>query len=109
VESSRLILEGGIAAPSADIGAWLATWTRRDLLGFLAQFGVGARNSWGKERLAEVARTECAEQLRQRMADAGVIELAVEHTEAASLLRTYVEAARETWRVWLAFGVGFSN
>jgi hypothetical protein len=108
-ESTRLILEAGIAAPSTDVGAWLGTWTRRDLLGFLAQFGVGARNSWGKERLAEVARTECAEQLRQRMADAGVIELAVEHADAANLLRTYVEAARETWRVWLAFGVGFSD
>jgi hypothetical protein len=43
------------------------------------------------------------------MADAGVIELAVEHAEAANLLRIYVEAARETWRVWLAFGVGFSD
>ncbi|HKT60914.1 MAG TPA: hypothetical protein VJQ46_12765, partial [Gemmatimonadales bacterium] len=105
-ESSRLILESGIAEPSADIGAWLATWTRRDLLGFLAQFGVGARNSWGKERLAEVARTECAEQLRQRMAEAGVIELADQHLEAARLLRQHVEAARETWRVWLAFGTG---
>jgi len=108
-ESTRLILEAGIAAPSTDVSAWLGTWTRRDLLGFLAQFGVGARNSWGKERLAEVARTECAEQLRQRMADAGVIELAVEHAEAANLLRIYVKAARETWRVWLAFGVGFSD
>jgi hypothetical protein len=105
-ESSRLILESGIAAASTDVGAWLGTWTRRDLLGFLAQFGVGARNSWGKERLAEVARTECAEQLRQRMADAGVIELAAEHVEAAKLLRQHVEAARETWRVWLAFGTG---
>jgi len=105
-ESSRLILESGIAAPSADIAAWLGTWTRRDLLGFLAQFGVGARNSWGKERLAEVALTECADQLRQRMAEAGVIELAVEHGEAASLLRLHVEAARETWRVWLGFGTG---
>ena len=105
-ESSRLIVDSGIAAPSTDIGAWLGTWTRRDLLGFLAQFGVGARNSWGKERLAEVARTECAEQLRQRMAEAGVIELATEHLEAAKLLRTHVEAACETWRVWLAFGTG---
>jgi hypothetical protein len=108
-ESSRLILEAGIAAPSTDVPAWLGTWTRRDLLGFLAQFGVGARNSWGKERLADVARTECAEQLRQRMADAGVIELATEHLEAARLLRLHVEAARETWRVWLAFGTGFTD
>jgi hypothetical protein len=107
-ESSRLILESGIAAPSADIGAWVGTWTRRDLLGFLAQFGVGARNSWGKERLAEVAVTECADQLRRRMAEAGVIELAAEHAEAASLLRLHVEATRETWRVWLGFGTGFA-
>jgi hypothetical protein len=108
-ESSRLILETGIAAPSTDIGAWLGTWTRRDLLGFLAQFGVGARNSWSKERLADVARTECAEQLRQRMAEAGVIELAEEHLDAARLLRQHVEAARETWRVWLAFGTGLTE
>jgi hypothetical protein len=107
-ESSRLILDTGIAVPSTDIGAWLGTWTRRDLLGFLAQFGVGARNSWGKERLAEVARTECADKLQQRMADAGVMELANEHLEAARVLRLYVEAARETWRVWLAFGTGFA-
>jgi hypothetical protein len=107
-DSSRLILEAGVAVPSTDVGAWLGTWTRRDLLGFLAQFGVGARNSWGKERLADVARSECAEQLRQRMADAGVIELATEHTEAARLLRLYVEASRETWRVWLAFGTGLA-
>jgi hypothetical protein len=108
-ESSHLILETGIAAASTDVSAWLGTWTRRDLLGFLAQFGVGARNSWGKERLAEVAKTECAEQLRQRMADAGVIELANEHLDAARLLRLHVEAARETWRVWLAFGTGFGD
>jgi len=107
-ESSRLILGTGITVPSTDIAAWLGTWTRRDLLGFLTQFGVGARNSWGKERLADVARTECAEHLRQRMTDAGVIELANDHVEAARLLRCYVEAARETWRVWLAFGTGFA-
>src|SRR6476646_11849294 len=107
--SSRLILDTGIAAASTDVAAWLGTWTRRDLLGFLAQFGVGARNSWGKERLAEVARTECAEQLRQRMADAGVIELANEHLDAARLLRLHVEATRETWRAWLAFGTGFGD
>jgi hypothetical protein len=108
-ESSRLILETGIAAPSTDVGAWLGTWTRRDLLGFLAQFGVGARNSWSKERLADVARTECTEQLRQRMAEAGVIELAEEHFDAAGLLRQHVEGARETWRVWLAFGTGLAE
>jgi hypothetical protein len=108
-ESSRLILESRIAAPSTDIGAWVGTWTRRDLLGFLAQFGVGARNSWSKERLADVAQRECADQLRQRMAEAGVIELAGDHFEAGCLLRQHVEAARETWRVWLAFGTGLAE
>jgi hypothetical protein len=108
-ESSRLILATGIAVPASDIAAWLGTWTRRDLLGFLAQSGVEARNSWGKERLAEVAAAECAELLRQRMAEANVVELAEEYVEGARLLRAHVEAARETWRVWLAFGTGVSG
>jgi hypothetical protein len=105
-ESSRLILASGIAIPATDIGGWLGTWTRRDLLGFLAQSGVEARNSWGKERLAEVAASECADLLRQRMADANVVELAEEYVDGGKLLRTHVEAARESWRVWLAFGTG---
>ena len=104
--SSRLIMETGVVVPATDLDGWLGTWTRRDLLGFLAQSGVGARNSWGKERLAEVAKSECAEQLRTRMADAGVVELAPEHLEGAQLLRLHVEAVRECWRVWLAFGTG---
>jgi hypothetical protein len=104
--SSRLILATGIVVPATDLDGWLGTWTRRDLLGFLAQSGVGARNSWGKERLAEVAKTECAELLRSRMSDAGVVELAAEHVEGARLLREHVEATRECWRVWLAFGTG---
>jgi hypothetical protein len=108
-ESSRLILASGIAEPASDIGAWLGTWTRRDLLGFLAQSGVEARNSWGKERLAEVAGAECAELLRQRMAEAAVVELTEEYVEGAGLLRAYVEAVRETWRVWLAFGTGVTG
>ena len=107
-ESSRLILASGIVVPATDLDGWLGTWTRRDLLGFLAQSGVGARNSWGKERLVEVAQSECAELLRSRMADAGVVELAPEHVEAARLLRQHVEAARECWRVWLAFGTGIA-
>ena len=45
-------------------------WTRRDLLGFLTQCGVGPRNSWSKERLAEVAVAECAR--RGDAADDGV-------------------------------------
>jgi hypothetical protein len=104
--SSRLILSTGIVVPASDLDGWLSTWTRRDLLGFLAQSGVGARNSWGKERLAEVAKTECAELLRARMSDAGVVELAPEHAEGAKLLREHVESTRECWRVWLAFGTG---
>ena len=81
-------------------------WTRRDLLGFLAQAGVPARNSWGKERLAGVAKTDCAELLRARMAEAGVVELAPCHADGAQLLRAHVDAVRESWRVWLAFGTG---
>ena len=108
-ESSRLILASGIAVPACDNDDWLGTWTRRDLLGFLAQSGVEARNSWGKERLAEVAAAECTDLLRQRMAEANVVELAAEYAEGATLLRAYVEAARETWRVWLAFGTGVTS
>jgi hypothetical protein len=108
-ESSRLILTSGIAVPASDIGAWLGTWTRRDLLGFLAQSGVEARNSWGKERLADVAAVECTALLRQRMAEAAVVELAEAYVEGARLLRAHVEASRETWRVWLAFGTGITG
>jgi hypothetical protein len=104
--SSHLVLSTGVVVPATDLDGWLGTWTRRDLLGFLAQAGVGARNSWGKERLAEVAKTECGTLLRTRMADAGVVELAPEFSEAARLLRADVERTRECWRVWLAFGTG---
>ena len=105
-QSSKLILESGLVVPATDLEGWLGTWTRRDLLGFLAQVGVGARKSWGKERLAEVAKAECAETLRTRMLEAGVVEVAPEHVEGAGLLRQHVEAARECWRIWLAFGTG---
>jgi hypothetical protein len=104
--SSRQILASGVVVAATDLDGWLGTWTRRDLLGFLAQSGVGARNSWGKERLAETAKAQCSQLLRARMADAGVVELAQEHVEAARLLRQHVESAREAWRVWLAFGTG---
>jgi len=107
-ESSRLVLASGIVVPATDLDGWLGTWTRRDLLGFLAQVGVGARNSWGKERLAVVAKTECSELLHTRMAEAGVVELPAWHAEGAQLLRAHVEAVRESWRVWLAFGTGVS-
>jgi hypothetical protein len=105
-ESSRLILASGVVMPATDLDAWVGTWTRRELLGFLAQSGVGARNAWGKHRLAEVATRECSELLRARMAAAGVVQLAPPHVEGARLLRRHVEAARESWRVWLAFGTG---
>jgi hypothetical protein len=107
-QSSRLILESGLVMRATDLDGWLGSWTRRDLLGFLAQSGVGARNSWGKERLAEVAKTECAALLYTRMEDAGVVELAPEHVEGARLLREHVESTRECWRVWLAFGTGIA-
>jgi hypothetical protein len=104
--SSRQVLASGLVVAATDLDGWIGTWTRRDLLGFLAQSGVGARNSWGKERLAETAKAQCAQLLRARMADAGVVELAPEHVEGARQLRQYVESAREGWRVWLAFGTG---
>lgn len=104
--SSRLIQETGIVVPATDLDGWLGTWTRRDLLGFLAQSGVSARNSWGKERLVEVAKSECADLLQARMSEAGVVELAPEHVAGAAFLRQHVEATRECWRVWLAFGTG---
>ncbi len=106
--SSRMILGSGIVMPATDLDGWLGTWTRRDMLGFLAQSGVGARNSWGKERLAEAAKTQCTDLLRTRMADAGVVELAPDYVEGARLLRQHVESAKECWRVWLAFGTGVS-
>ena len=105
-ESSRLILASGVVMPATNLEAWLGTWTRRDLLGFLAQSGVGARNAWGKERLAEVATRERGELLRARMAAAGVVELAPPHVVGARLLRRHVEAARDSWRLWLGFGTG---
>lgn len=105
-KSSRLILASGVVMPATDLDAWLGTWTRRELLGFLVQSGVGARNAWGKQRLAEVAKLECGERLRARMAAAGVVQLAPPHVHGARLLRRHVEAARESWRVWLAFGTG---
>jgi hypothetical protein len=105
-DSSRRIVESGLVVAASDLAAWLSGWTRRDLLGFLAQSGVSARNSWSKERLAEVAKAECADLLRERMAASGAVELAPTHVEAARRLRSYVDRARETWRVWLGFGTG---
>ena len=104
-DSSRRILATGVVVPAGNLPGWLSGWTRRDLLTFLHHEGVGARNSFSKERLAEMALAERAELLRQRMAEAGVVELAPEYTSAARTLRRHLYRVRETWRVWLAFGV----
>ncbi len=104
--SSRLILQSGLVIPASDLAAWLAGWTRRDLLGFLAQCGVRAPKSWSKERLAELALQECAEGVRERMAVSGTVELAPAYAEAAGRLSSYIEDVKETWRVWLGFGTG---
>jgi hypothetical protein len=106
VDSSRRILETGLVVPATDLEAWLAGWTRRDLLAFLAQAGLRPRNSWGKERLAEMARTECEELLRARLSESGAVELAPQYVAGARRLREYLDASRETWRVWLGFGTG---
>lgn len=105
-ESTRLIMDTGLVVPATELKGWLAGWTRRDLLGFLAHCGVRPRNSWSKERLAEVAECECAAALRQRMTESGVVELTPAHVPGARLLREYLDGVKETWRVWLAFGTG---
>jgi hypothetical protein len=105
-DSSRLILQSGLVIPATDAAAWLAGWTRRDLLGFLAQCGVRAPKSWSKERLAELAVKDCRTRVRDRMAESGAVELALAHAEAAGRLGSYIEDVKETWRVWLGFGTG---
>ena len=108
-QSTRLIMETGMVVPAAELKGWLAGWTRRDLLGFLAHCGVRPRNSWSKERLAEVAEVECADLLRQRMSESGVVELNPRHVRGARLLREYLDGVKETWRVWLGFGTGVTS
>ncbi|MEA2723482.1 MAG: hypothetical protein QOH59_1253 [Gemmatimonadales bacterium] len=105
-DSCRLILQSGLVIPAADAAAWLAGWTRRDLLGFLAQCGVRAPKSWSKERLSEMALKECPDRVRDRMAESGAVELAPAHAEAAGRLAGYILDVKETWRVWLGFGTG---
>jgi hypothetical protein len=105
-DSSRLILQSGLVIPALDAAAWLAAWTRRDLLGFLAGCGVRAPKSWSKERLAELALKECSAGVRERMAESGAVELAPAYAEAAGRLGSYIEDVKETWRVWLGFGTG---
>ncbi|MGH7498098.1 MAG: hypothetical protein ACREL3_04520 [Gemmatimonadales bacterium] len=106
-DSCRRILATGVVTPAKNLEGWLSAWTRRDLLRFLHSEGIGAKNSFSKERLAELALAECADLLRRRMADAGVVELAPEYALAVRSLRRYVYRARETWRVWLGFGMGW--
>lgn len=108
-ESSRRIMECGLVVPAHDVTGWLAGWTRRDLLAFLSQAGLRPRNSWSKERLAEFAMTECEALLRARMAESGAVELASPLLEDARRLREHLDAARETWRVWLGFGSGIEG
>jgi hypothetical protein len=105
-DSSRLILQSGLVVPATDAEAWLAGWTRRDLLSFLAQCGLKAPKSWSKERLAESVLAECPDAVRERMEESGVVELAGAHAEPAGRLGSYIEDVKETWRVWLGFGTG---
>jgi hypothetical protein len=105
-ESGRLIILSGLVIPAEDAAAWLAGWTRRDLLGFLAQCGVRAPKSLSKERLSEIALLECPDKVRARMLESGAVELAPAHAEAAGQLGGYIQEVRETWRVWLGFGTG---
>lgn len=108
-ESTRLIMDTGLVVPATELKGWLSGWTRRDLLGFLAHCGVRPRNSWSKERLAEAAEVECAELLRQRMSESGVVELNPRRIQGARLLRQYIDGVKETWRVWLGFGTGVTS
>ena len=105
-DSGRLIIQSGLVIPAEDAAAWLAGWTRRDLLGFLAECGVRAPKSWSKERLSEVALADCPDRVRARMLESGAVELAPVHAEAAGRLGGYIQDVKETWRVWLGFGTG---
>jgi hypothetical protein len=105
-DSCRLILDSGLVVTATDISAWLQSWTRRDLLSFLAKAGVRAPRSWSKDRLAEVAMADCAAAMRSRMEESGAVELAPAYAEAAGRLGAYLDDVKETWRVWLGFGTG---
>jgi hypothetical protein len=105
-DSSRQILATGVVVPAENLRGWVSGWTRREVLRFLQHAGVPARNSWNKERMAEVALAECADLLLRRMADAGVVELAPKFAVAVGQLRKHFMRSRETWRAWLAFGTG---
>ena len=105
-DATRLILQSGIVMPASDAANWIRNWTRRDVLGFLAQTGVRAPKSWSKERLAELALSECEPAVRERMSESAAVELAPAHAAAARRLCSYIEGVKETWRIWLAFGTG---
>ena len=107
-DSTRRVLATGAVVPARNLDGWISAWTRRELLSFLHHEGVRARNSWSKERLAELALAESSDLLRRRMADAGVVELAPAYAHAVRLLRRQLYRVRETWRVWLGFGTGIS-
>lgn len=107
-DSARRVLATGAVVPAENLKGWIGAWTRRDLLTFLHHEGVYARNSWSKERLAELALAESADLLRRRMADAGVVELAPAHSQGVRALRKHLYRVRETWRVWLGFGTGIA-
>jgi hypothetical protein len=54
-ESTRRIMISGLMVAATDLHGWLAGWTRRDLLGFLAQSGLrprtaGVRSGWRSSR-----------------------------------------------------------
>ena len=55
------------------------------------------------------SRTECDQLLRARMTESGAVELAPALVESARRLREHLDAARETWRVWLGFGTGIEG
>jgi hypothetical protein len=105
-DSSRLILDSGLVVPARDAETWIKAWTRRQLLNFLNSCGIRAPKSWSKERLAEVALTDCEAAVRSRIEESGAVELAPTYAEAAVRLGTYLEDVKETWRVWLGFGTG---
>ena len=108
-ESTRRILETGLVVPASDVDAWLRGWTRRDLLRFLTQSGLAVRNSWSKERLAEVAKRECAELLNALMVSSAAVELAPTYREPAHGLKAYLQPIHETWAAWLGFGTGIQH
>jgi hypothetical protein len=108
-ESSRLIMESELVSPASDLEAWLQGCTRRDLLKLLVEAGYRAPKSWSKERLTAAAIAERPDAMRVNMAASGAVELGTQHAEAAHRLRGYLEDVKETWRVWLGFGIAIEG